>query len=338
MPRSAKKTPRSKPRRAPRDDSATDLSDVGGFTPVGRTSPRRAAGSDRRTDTAIDQILRFREKASQRAERRGDDSERRPRGDSQRLAAVRDLLGRRSSNDGCSPCESRRAFGSATGGESCGRSPASAGRASQASYALSEVPTLRAGLGLPMAPAALSQSALILIDCQVTYTEGPMKLHKVSRAIAECRNLLERARKAGSVIVHIQHDAGAGSLYDVSGRSGAIVPELTPRRNEAVVVKAFPNSFHNTTLKDILAAAGVTNLIIAGFMTHCCVNSTARAAFNMGVFDTVTVVASATATRVLPDPTLPTRGLDPEMTQKCALAAISELHAHVCPTAAHVRD
>ncbi len=53
-----------------------------------------------------------------------------------------------------------------------------------------------------------------------------------------------------------------------------------------------------TGLEQQLYAAGVTNVILTGFMTHMCVNSTARGAFNLGFHPTV--VAGATATRDLP--------------------------------------
>ena len=49
-------------------------------------------------------------------------------------------------------------------------------------------------------------------------------------------------------------------------------------------------------LNDRLAPG--SNLVLAGFMTHMCINSTARGAFNLGFAPTV--VAAATATRDLP--------------------------------------
>lgn len=60
----------------------------------------------------------------------------------------------------------------------------------------------------------------------------------------------------------------------------------------------YPNSFVGTDLHDRLQKLGATNLVLAGFMTHMCVNSTARGAFNLGY--AVTVVGGATATRALP--------------------------------------
>src|SRR3954471_21717556 len=107
---------------------------------------------------------------------------------------------------------------------------------------MSDLPTLRSLAGLPLAPAGLSDSALVLIDCQNTYTRGVMELEGVQAALDEVEILLDRARSAGIPIVHIQHDDGPGSLYDIEGDSGAIVSRVSPHNGEPVVVKNYPNS------------------------------------------------------------------------------------------------
>ena len=58
--------------------------------------------------------------------------------------------------------------------------------------------TLRALAGLPTEPVSLAESALILIDCQNTYTRGPMELVGVQAALDQAAELLDRARSAGS--------------------------------------------------------------------------------------------------------------------------------------------
>ncbi len=162
-----------------------------------------------------------------------------------------------------------------------------------------ELNTLRALAGLPLDPPSLATSTLILIDCQNTYTQGVMELEGVQDALDEAAALLDRARTAGIPVIHIQHDDGPGSLYDISGgESGAIVARVAPLDGEPVVVKNYPDAFVHTDLEDRLKSVGAENLIIGGFMTHMCVNSTARGAFNLGYAPTV--VAAATATRSLP--------------------------------------
>jgi len=199
---------------------------------------------------------------------------------------------------------------------------------------MSALKTLRDVSGLGPDPAPLSASALVMVDLQNTYREGVMKLDGVEPALAEAKRLLERARKAGIPIIHIQHEAGAGSPYDTSARIGRISDEVAPREGETVITKNYPNAFVNTDLEARLREAGAKDVVIAGFMTHMCVNSTARGAFNLGFRPTV--VAAATATRDLPGPdgeVLPAAAL-----QAASLAALNDLFAVVAKTGDDLPD
>jgi nicotinamidase-related amidase len=199
---------------------------------------------------------------------------------------------------------------------------------------VAEPTTLRTLAGLPSKPVSLADSTLIMIDCQNTYTQGVMELEGVQAALDEAATLLDRARSAGIPIIHIQHDDGEGGLYDVRAEIGAIVDRVAPRDGEPVVVKSYPNSFVETDLDERLKSGKASNLVIAGFMTHMCVNSTARGAFNLGYAPTV--VAAATATRALPGP-----GADPVSAaamQAASLAAISDLFAIVVPDTGALPD
>jgi len=193
-------------------------------------------------------------------------------------------------------------------------------------------PTLRSLLQLPSEPAPLSKSALILIDCQNTYREGIMQLEGVEPALQECAKLLSRARSAGTPVIHIQHDAGPGSPYDVNAPIGQIADPVAPRQGEKIITKTLPSSFEGTDLDEELKRLGVTDLVLAGFMTHVCINSTARAAFNHGYRPTV--VASGTATRSIPDP----RGGDvpASVMHTAALATLSDIFAIVVPDSSKV--
>ncbi|KGI69310.1 cysteine hydrolase [Mycolicibacterium rufum] len=197
---------------------------------------------------------------------------------------------------------------------------------------MAEPNTLRALSGLPMTPAGLDESVLVMIDCQNTYTHGVMELEGVQAALDEAATLLDRARSAGIPVIHVQHDDGAGSLYDVHGESGAIVDRVAPREDEPIVVKNYPNAFVQTELEERLASLGVQNLVLAGFMTHMCVNSTARGAFNLGYAPTV--VAAATATRALPG--LEQEPVPASAIQAASLAAIADLFAVVVPRATDI--
>ncbi len=190
---------------------------------------------------------------------------------------------------------------------------------------MTEVHTLRGLAGLDPTPCALAESALVMIDCQNTYRQGVMALVGVEEALAEAARLLARGRDCGAAIFHIAHDSGPGSPYDYGAEIGRIADLVAPGEGEPVIVKNKPNAFVGTDLDDRLRAAGCQNLILAGFMTHMCVNSTARGAFNLGY--RTTVVGNATATRDLPGrdgAVLPASAL-----HDASLAALADLFAVV---------
>ncbi len=189
--------------------------------------------------------------------------------------------------------------------------------------------TLRDLMGLGHQPGTLQDAALVLIDCQNTYREGLMQLTGVEPALKEARRVLDRARALGRPVIHIQHDAGPGTPYDVRADIGRIADIVAPQNGETVITKAYPNSFVQTPLDDELKRLGVKNLVLVGFMTHMCVNSTARGAFNLGYAPTV--VASATATRDLP---LPDGSLvRADALQPASIATMRDLFAAIAPTA-----
>jgi nicotinamidase-related amidase len=200
---------------------------------------------------------------------------------------------------------------------------------------MSELKTIRDIAGLGDESTSISDSALIIIDAQNTYCEGVMKLDGIDNALKECRVLLDRFRQAGRPVFHIRHDAGPGSPYDVSNPIGQIVDSLSPAQGEAVITKNYPNSFAGTDLDSLIKKTGTNNLIIVGFMSHMCVNSTARGAFSLGYRPTV--VASATATRSLPFK-VTGEVIPSSILNAASLAALGDLPAAIVATPANVPD
>jgi nicotinamidase-related amidase len=187
--------------------------------------------------------------------------------------------------------------------------------------------TLREIAGLGTAPARLQDAALIMVDLQNTYREGVMRLAGVEEALVQSRRVLDRARELGRPVIHIRHDAGVGSPYDVTAPIGQIADPVAPLAGEMVITKQYPNSFLHTPLEEELKRLGIDNVVLAGFMTHACINSTARGAFNLGYH--ATIVANATATRDLP---AAGGGVVPaEHVQAASLAAAGDIFAVVVP-------
>ncbi|RSD13306.1 cysteine hydrolase family protein [Amycolatopsis eburnea] len=192
--------------------------------------------------------------------------------------------------------------------------------------------TLRELSGLDRTPAALAGSTLILVDYQNTYTRGVMELDGWRPALTAAKDLLTRARTAGAKVVHVAHDGGAGSAYDVRTDIGAIHPDVAPAEGEPVVVKAAPNAFVGTDLGELVDAAGNETVVVAGFMTNMCVTFTAEGAFLRG--NTPTVVAEACATRPL---ATAVAEVSAEQLHHSALATIADLYGVVVASVGDLR-
>lgn len=152
--------------------------------------------------------------------------------------------------------------------------------------------------GVKQESARLADSALVIIDAQREYVDGKLPLAGIEQSLREAAILLGRARKAGTPVIHVVH-RGQGALFNPETPYFAIVPQLHPASGETLIEKTLPNAFAGTNLAEAIARTGKKNLILIGYMTHMCLSSTARAALDLGYRSTI--VASATATRDLPD-------------------------------------
>jgi len=128
-------------------------------------------------------------------------------------------------------------------------------------------------------------AALVLIDLQNDYFPGgTMELVGAEAAVSQARNVLQAFRGRGLPIFHIQHIAKRpGATFFLPGTKGAeIHAAVTPGAGEALITKHFPNGFRETNLLEALRGAGASKLVIAGMMTHMCVDTTVRAAADLG--------------------------------------------------------
>ena len=144
------------------------------------------------------------------------------------------------------------------------------------------------------------KSALILIDIQNDYFPGgAMELAGMTPAAARARELLAAFRQARRPIFHVQHLApGPDATFFRPGTPGVEINEsVRPLPGEALVRKHYPNAFRDTGLLEVLQGAGVEEVIIAGAMSHMCIDASTRAAFDFGL--TCTVIHDACATRDL---------------------------------------
>lgn len=195
-------------------------------------------------------------------------------------------------------------------------------------------PTLLQLGGAAPPRVALDNAVLVVIDAQEEYRSGALPLDCMATAVTQLERLLSAARAVGAPVIHIVHRGRTGGLFDLDGPGGAILPELAPRAGEPVVPKTLPNAFTATDLADRLQQIGKPMLLLAGFMTHNCVEATARAALDRGI--PVAVVGDATATRALPDP-LGGIALSAAEIQRASLSALADRTAAITTVAAVVQ-
>lgn len=138
--------------------------------------------------------------------------------------------------------------------------------------------------------------ALLIVDIQLDYFPGgAFPLVEPEAAAAAAGDVLEAFRASGEPVVHVFHvSTGDGATFFRPGTAGlAFHPAVEPRDGELVVEKHVPNSFVGTGLEASLRERGVTDLVIVGMMSSMCIDSTTRAAHELGF--TATVVADACA-------------------------------------------
>ncbi|MGP4715745.1 cysteine hydrolase family protein [Psychrobacter sp. T6-6] len=167
-----------------------------------------------------------------------------------------------------------------------------------------------------------SNCALVLIDYQNEYVDGAMPLGDAgTKAIGNAQRLLDKARQQAVPVFHITHHGPEnGNVFDPLSANVEIVEQLQPQDGEAVIAKKHPNAFHDTQLQSMISSASKQQVIFAGFMSHMCVSSSVRAAFDLG-FDSF-VCYDACATRDLPSAKKET--ISAEVMHDTAMAALQD--------------
>lgn len=120
----------------------------------------------------------------------------------------------------------------------------------------------------------MKKEALLLIDIQnVYFTEGPYLLHKPEEAAMKAQKLLKKFREEGKIIVHVKHEFQ---------KFADIYKAVKPLPHEKIVTKKYPSAFLGTDLQEYLLSQNIERLIIAGMMSHMCIDTTVRACQNFG--------------------------------------------------------
>lgn len=174
-------------------------------------------------------------------------------------------------------------------------------------------------------------NALLIIDIQNDYFPGGrMELVGSTAASVQAKALLDAFRARGLPVIHVQHVSNrAGATFFLPDTEGVRIHEnVTPLAAEPIVTKHFPNAFRETTLTDTLRERGIKSLVIAGMMSHMCIDTSTRAAADAGYACTLAHDACATRDLAFGGTTVPAAQV-----HAAFMAAMNGAFAKVVPAA-----
>ena len=133
--------------------------------------------------------------------------------------------------------------------------------------------------------ASPATTALLLIDVQKEFVlDGrPLAIPDAAKVIDRLVAALALWHQRGWPVVHIHHEEAADAALFAKG-SFAQQPHraLAFGANDVQITKRQPGAFTGTQLEKELRIRGVEAVLITGFMTHLCCDTTAREAAARG--------------------------------------------------------
>ncbi|WP_394780976.1 cysteine hydrolase family protein [Undibacterium sp.] len=137
------------------------------------------------------------------------------------------------------------------------------------------------------------KSALIVIDVQRDLFDPEPRPADADAVISRINALATRARAAGVPVIFVHHEtAGAELQYGTPGWD--LQQQLHAEPVDHHIRKTTPDSFLKTDLHELLQSMDVDNLVVCGYASEFCVDTTTRRSAALGY--PVTIAADAHTT------------------------------------------
>ncbi|MHC9002784.1 cysteine hydrolase family protein [Enterobacter adelaidei] len=128
-----------------------------------------------------------------------------------------------------------------------------------------------------------SDNALLVIDMQQGLFRGPVPPWSANAVLANILLLIAKARQAQVPVFFARHVGPDNTPFSEESPLTSLVPELEVKGEQDIVfTKRYPNCFRDTGLLRELNQRGIKQLVIAGMKTEFCVDTTCRAAPELG--------------------------------------------------------
>ena len=126
--------------------------------------------------------------------------------------------------------------------------------------------------------------ALLVIDVQNEYFTGKLPITYPAGSLANMLSAMDAARAHGVPVVAIQHASPQpdAPVFRKGSTEWELHAEVAARPHDVLIHKSLPGSFTGTELEMWLRERGVGTVVIAGYMTQMCCDTTARQAMHIG--------------------------------------------------------
>jgi nicotinamidase-related amidase len=138
--------------------------------------------------------------------------------------------------------------------------------------------------------------ALVVIDVQAGLFAEP-KADNIEAVAALLDRTAAEARAAGVPVIFVRHDE-AGTSWERHTPGWEFHPSLSPKPGDIVVDKQSCDAFRQTTLAEELQRLGANEIVVGGYATEFCIDTSVRAAASREI--AVTVIADGHTSRDRP--------------------------------------
>lgn len=138
--------------------------------------------------------------------------------------------------------------------------------------------------------------ALLVIDVQNEYFTGKMPVTYPEGSFTNILKAVNEANKSKMPVILIRHGAPHqdAAAFAQGSMGWQIHDEILKREYVRIIDKHLPGSFTDTNLEEFLRGMDIDTIVICGYMTQMCCDTTARQAVHLGF--SVEFLSDATGT------------------------------------------
>jgi len=124
--------------------------------------------------------------------------------------------------------------------------------------------------------------ALLVIDVQNVYFAGKLQVSYPEGSLQNILLAMDSARAAGIPTVVVQHSASTMAAFQKGSPEWQLHADVARRPCDLLLEKTMPGSFTGTELESWLRQHAIDTVVISGYMTQMCCDTTSRQAFHLG--------------------------------------------------------